>query len=223
MTTFDERFIAWARYLFWAEINKNKLEELFDSTDDSEKISTGDFIAYSSLWYGSLFVVIEGWETLKLKDDTINDLIVEHDDLKTLLRRYRNGVYHFQPKLLDNRFVAFGSSKDNSYLWAKLLHEEFVRYFSDCLAALPGDQVQKSEIKESIKGTIGWIPEYTFTDHIRSLSHLIQEAEAMIKDGEETQTGNELIATIEKTRKLLQASTSDHDKFLAESRRSIKS
>jgi hypothetical protein len=223
MTAFDENFIAWARYLFWAEINKNKLEELFDSTDDSEKIPTSDFFAYSSLWYGSLFVVIEGWETLKLKDDTINALLVEHDDLKSLLRRYRNGVCHFQPKLLDNRFVAFGSTKHNSYLWAKLLHQEFVRYFSDWLAALPGDQEQKSEIKESIKRIIGWVPENTFNDQIRSLSHLIQESEAMIKDHEETQAGNELKDIIEKTKKLLQESRTNYDKFLAESRKSIKS
>lgn len=215
--------IAWARYLFWAEINKNKLEELFDSTDDSEKIPISDFFAYSSLWYGSLFVVIEGWETLKLKDDTINDLLVEHDELKSLLRRYRNGVYHFQPNLLDNRFVAFGSTKNNSYLWAKLLHEEFVRYFSDWLAALPGDQEQNSEIKETIKRIIGWVPENTFNDEIRSLSHLIQESEAMIKDRKETQADNELKDIIEKTKKLLQESRTNHDKFLAESRKSIKS
>lgn len=222
MTAFDENFIAWGRYLHWAEINKNNLEKLFDSADDSEKIPINDFFTYSSLWYGSLFVVIEGWETLKIKDDIINDLLAEHDNLKSLLRRYRNGVYHFQPKLLDNRFIAFGQTKDNSYLWAKLLHEEFVRYFSDWLAALPGDQEQKSEIKESIKRIIGWTPEHTFTDHIRSLSDLIQEAEAMIKDREETQAGNELKAAIEKTRELLQESRIGYDKFLTESRRSIK-
>ena len=223
MTAFDENFIAWAIYLHWAEINKNNLEKLFDSADDSGKIPINDFFTYSSLWYGSLFVVIEGWEALKLKDDTINDLLVEHDNLKSLLRRYRNGVYHFQPKLLDNRFIAFGQTRDNSYLWAKLLHEEFVRYFSDWLASLPGDQEQKEEIKETIERIIGWVPENTFNDRIRSLSHLIQVSEVMIKDDEETQAGNEFKDIIEKTKKLLQESKTNHENFLADSRKSIKS
>ncbi len=97
MTNFDEKFIAWGRYLFWAEISKLKLEQLLDSTEDSEKIPTNEFLAYSSLWYGSLFVVIEGWESLKHQDNTINELLTEHEDLK------------ITPQALSQRSVPFST------------------------------------------------------------------------------------------------------------------
>lgn len=223
MTEFNESLVVWGRYLYWAEINKLKLENLFDSTDVLEKIPTSEFLAYSSLWYGSLFVVIEGWEALNLQDNTISQLLSEHQKLKSLLRRYRNGVYHFQPKLLDDRFVAFGKARDNSYLWARLLHEEFVRYFSDWIVSLPGDQTQKEEIKNSIKEIIGWVPENTFNNRIRSLSCLIQASEEMLNDSEGTQESLSFRNFVESTKELIKESKVNCEKYLAESISSIKS
>jgi len=50
--------------------------------------------AFMSHWYGSLYVVIEGWWQLRLTDPKI-DALIASENVK-LLQRYRNGVFHFQ-------------------------------------------------------------------------------------------------------------------------------
>ncbi|MEA1981327.1 MAG: hypothetical protein U9N54_10175 [candidate division Zixibacteria bacterium] len=223
MESYDEKFMCWARYLFWAEICRNRLESLFDSSENSEEISTNEFIAYSSQWYGSLYVVIEGWEKLELNDAMIDKLLIEHENLIELLKRYRNGVFHFQTKLLDNRFIDFWKAKDNSYLWARLLHEEFIRYFSDYLASAPGDSEQKREIKNSIKEVIGWVPEGTFNDRVRALDELLHEAEALInKNGEETPETRDFRRNIDFARQKIIEARNNYDVYLEKNFKSIR-
>jgi hypothetical protein len=47
-----------------------------------------------SYWYAALYVVIEGWRDLGLADATIDALLQSPN--VDLLKRYRNGVFHFQ-------------------------------------------------------------------------------------------------------------------------------
>lgn len=54
---------------------------------------------YMSYWYGGLYVVIEGWQRLKLSDDIIDNLLISSN--VQLLKRYRNGVFHFQKEYID--------------------------------------------------------------------------------------------------------------------------
>jgi hypothetical protein len=71
--------------------------------------------------------VIEGWKELGLKDDKI-DRLLESDYVK-LLRRFRNGVFHFQREYFDGRFYDFIHAGDPAAKWAGDLHDEFSRYF----------------------------------------------------------------------------------------------
>jgi hypothetical protein len=79
------------------------------------------------LWYGMLFVVIEGWQEAKLADAEVDRLLTSPNVL--LLRRFRNGMFHFQkeqwlsPKLSD-----FCGSKD-SVVWVRTLTKELRRFF----------------------------------------------------------------------------------------------
>jgi hypothetical protein len=57
---------------------------------------------YMSYWYGALYVVIEGWRELKLADTGIDNLLESPN--VDLLRKYRNGVFHFQADYNDKRF-----------------------------------------------------------------------------------------------------------------------
>jgi hypothetical protein len=80
------------------------------------------------LWYGTLFVVVEGWQEAKLSDPEIDRLLASPN--VPLLKRFRNGMFHFQsdqwlsPKLSD-----FFDPKNNTVAWVRALTREFRRYF----------------------------------------------------------------------------------------------
>jgi hypothetical protein len=50
-----------------------------------------------------------------------------------LLRRYRNGVFHFQRKYHDEPLIKFVAEGAASADWAAQLHEAFSRWFLDYL------------------------------------------------------------------------------------------
>ena len=118
------------RYYIWANKFRTHFDQIIASAPNLEENpllwfanETGLFLSY---WYAALYVVIEGWQTLGLQDEELNLLLaspnVEH------LRRYRNGVCHFQHKYLDERFLAMMSSRD-SVQWVRSLNSAFGRFF----------------------------------------------------------------------------------------------
>lgn len=210
-----EKIISWGRYLYWADLSKDRFDSLLAAYSSPDEIPNGEYFAYSSQWFAALHVVIEGWSELDLTDPAINRLLSEFDELKSLLRRYRNGVFHFQPHLLDDRFSGFVKSKDNWSLWTRILHDEFVRFFSDWLAGLSSNPQDAEEIKSTIKGTIGWIPQDTFTDKIRGLQALVEESETLLaaSSAENTATTDFRDAT-EKVKTQIIESISGYQQFL---------
>ena len=84
-----------------------------------------------SYWYGALYVVVEGWQELKLTDPVIDGLLRSPN--VDLLRRYRNGVFHFQRKFYDERFWDLMLAGRESVEWVSQLHREFRRYFMSFL------------------------------------------------------------------------------------------
>ncbi len=71
--------------------------------------------------YGLIYVVIEGYRDLKMQDPAIDELLKNTDALDAL-RRFRNGVFHYQkdpisPKLLE--FLTADKTED----WIKTLHK----------------------------------------------------------------------------------------------------
>ncbi len=62
-------------------------------------------------WYGGLFAVTEGWKELGFHDDEIVQLLSQEDKVD-ILRRYRNGAFHFQRSYFDPRFVALWERDD---------------------------------------------------------------------------------------------------------------
>jgi len=60
---------------------------------------------FLSYWYATLYVVVEGWRELKLSDPAVDALLtVPH---LALLKRYRHGVFHFQPDYFYSRYQDF--------------------------------------------------------------------------------------------------------------------
>ncbi len=82
---------------------------------------------YMSYWYGGLYVVIEGWKRLKLVDVAVDQLLESRN--VGLLKRYRHGVFHFQPKYNDKKFLDFIVEGENCVEWIRQLNQEFGRFF----------------------------------------------------------------------------------------------
>jgi hypothetical protein len=118
------------KYFMWADSMKHSYENLLNK-NVQELIPKSRFEAeynlYISYWFGGLYVVTEGWTELKLKDRRIDSLLKSPN--VNLLRRYRNGVFHFQRDYFDERFMGFLRDGLNRIEWVGLLHEEFERFF----------------------------------------------------------------------------------------------
>jgi hypothetical protein len=127
--------LALHRYWLWADFHKKvMLEQGPPVPGDGEHpaVTRGrNFDAISALgfFYASLFVVIEGWRELGLEDEEINGLIASENT--DLLRRFRNGIFHFQPGFDDKRFLGFLDDAEQPVDWARALHAAFARWFQD--------------------------------------------------------------------------------------------
>lgn len=98
--------------------------------------------AYFALWLSLLYVLVEGWEELKLQDPKVGGLIASPN--RELLRRFRNGAFHFQPDYFDARFLEFIDGTNDSAAWAKQLHEAIGEGFLN-RAALAGVPLPNDE------------------------------------------------------------------------------
>jgi hypothetical protein len=86
---------------------------------------------YLSYWYAGLYVVCEGWQELKLSDAQI-DALLQSPHLE-FLKRFRNGVYHYQADYFDKRFMDALVRGEDFDRWAESLTAAFGR----CLDASP--------------------------------------------------------------------------------------
>jgi hypothetical protein len=85
-----------------------------------------DYGVFMFYWYGGLYVVIEGYYQLHLKDPKIDALLASPN--VDLLKRCRNGVFHFQKDYLDDRLLGC-MQQDNSVKWVRQLTESFSQFF----------------------------------------------------------------------------------------------
>ena len=126
----NSELITLHRYYIWANKFRLRFDEVVEKFSAPQADSliwfaddTGLFLSY---WYSALYVVIEGWQELRCEDSEVDALLasanVQH------LKRYRNGVCHFQRSYLDNRFLELTASP-NSVQWVRSLHEAFGRFF----------------------------------------------------------------------------------------------
>lgn len=83
---------------------------------------------FMSYWYGSLYVVIEGWKELEFSDPVIDLLLL--DPKVKQLRLYRNGTFHFQKNYWDHRFKNF-IAEEGAAVWVRKVTLELGRWFLD--------------------------------------------------------------------------------------------
>lgn len=102
-------------------------------------IGSGIFMSY---WYGSLYVVIEGWRQLQLTDPKI-DLLLLSSNVR-FLKKYRDGVFHFQRNYFDDRFLGFIKA-GHSVEWVRTIHSELGEYFRREIPQLHGRADHESQ------------------------------------------------------------------------------
>ncbi|MDJ0625261.1 MAG: hypothetical protein QNJ31_02705 [Candidatus Caenarcaniphilales bacterium] len=73
------------------------------------------------VFYSLLYVVIEGYQELKLQDAKVNQLLEKKHHVEAL-RRLRNSTFHYQNEPFPEKSIVFLENK-NSEHWVHDLHE----------------------------------------------------------------------------------------------------
>lgn len=130
--------LALHRYYIWA----NRLRDHFDIAiaasrliDQQESTFADDQGLFLSHWYAALYVVVEGWQELKLADTEIDALLSSPNI--DLLHRFRNGVCHYQRNYSDPRFLDLMQAQ-GVVPWVRQLNMTFGRYFLQNLTSKAG-------------------------------------------------------------------------------------
>jgi len=82
--------------------------------------------------------VIEGYEKIGIADPTIDKLLLNKKN-REILRRYRNGVYHFQPDIFDDREVDLMTSAHEVLPWLDELRLAFTKFIDKWYETHNGD------------------------------------------------------------------------------------
>ena len=79
------------------------------------------------VWYSLIYVVVEGYIELELRDEELDKLLA-NEELVGSLRRFRNSVFHYQPELIPKKHVEFLKSEGSEH-WMRALNRAFDRFF----------------------------------------------------------------------------------------------
>lgn len=175
----SEAFFAWGRYLHWADLMRRDWDAYMEK-HGSEKNGYSEWLAVFCYWGASLYVVTEGWETAKFQDPIINALL-GISDYKDVLRRLRNGTFHYQPSIISPKLIGLFRSEE-TILWLHTLHEEFCRYLRDFVetversALLTPEKIQ--EWRDDFSNLVGWLPLRPGERELRKLRKTCDEIEA---------------------------------------------
>ena len=96
--------------------------------------------------YSALYVVIEAWKNLGLKDRKIEALI--DSPFIDRLRRFRNATFHYQNDIISLKHLElFGTEEEKTEVWMRQLYSELSRFFTENTMPLPEDIRKSSKTK----------------------------------------------------------------------------
>src|ERR1019366_3727804 len=123
------RVITLDRYFMWCRFQRDHYKEIKVTweTDFFDSMEMQHAFMCLSYWYAGLYVVCEGWQELKLSDSEIDKLLAS--PYLDVLRRYRNGVFHFQQDYFDKRLKEAIKLGQDFHCWVEELMSNFQRYF----------------------------------------------------------------------------------------------
>jgi len=140
----DMHLASLHRYFIWANRFREHFEKailtLEDSESSVESTWADDYGLFMAHWYGALYVVVEGWKELGLKDLVIDGLL-ESSNVE-LLKRFRNGAFHFQKEYFDSRFTNFWNDSKQTVPWVRQLNSAFSQFFLKEMDSRAGLNIQ---------------------------------------------------------------------------------
>lgn len=98
---------------------------------------------YLAMWQATLYVLIEGWTTLGLKDDSI-DRLIESPNVAAL-KEHRHGTFHYQFNLVPKKCRELLRS-ETVVEWTHALSDSYHRYFQ---SVTQSDDFREHVIKET--------------------------------------------------------------------------
>jgi hypothetical protein len=141
MVATPAEIMALHRYFIWQdEMRKHffkRLHELAGRRINEAGHPDIELFMYMSYWYAGLYVVVEGWRELGLQDEEI-DALLDSPNVE-LLKRYRNGVFHFQRSYYDVRFFELLSDGEDVVEWVNELVGAFSRYLLGAISSGDGE------------------------------------------------------------------------------------
>jgi hypothetical protein len=136
--------MALQRYFLWADRMREHLEKLIAGGPPRDGLEAAMVLyshPYMSYFYGGMYVLIEGWRELGLADPEIDELL--NSPNVELLRRHRNGAFHFQKDYFDDRFIGFVEAEDSA-AWIRALGNAFSRWFQEFPKRLSRENSERS-------------------------------------------------------------------------------
>ncbi|MFJ1510292.1 hypothetical protein [Cellulosimicrobium funkei] len=104
----------------------------------ADDVAMLDTTAAMSLWYATLYVVIEGWRDAGLSDPSVDALL--KDDLTDRLRVFRNQTFHYQKTYDNPRLLEFLGTGDEAAArvtaWVQQTHNELGRAIVEAISRL---------------------------------------------------------------------------------------
>jgi hypothetical protein len=80
-----------------------------------------------SVWYSLLYVVVEGFQSLQLHDESVDQLLSQEPYISAL-RRFRNGTFHCQEETIPKKLLEFVAAPE-SERWIKKLNAALNSFF----------------------------------------------------------------------------------------------
>jgi hypothetical protein len=147
----DEGKRRLAEYWLRAELMHACMQELRDSFGDDYEamLAAGywiDFKTYISYWLSGLFVVVEGFNKLKINNSSVRRLFKEN---LGYLKEIRHETYHFVPKFARSVEILAHLN------WAEELHSTIGTYIREYISEGIQIEVRLSKAKSLRSGRVG--------------------------------------------------------------------
>jgi hypothetical protein len=187
----QEQLFAWLRYLYWADLAYRQWDQFAEGAQINDKwIDWWGFFARMSHFYAAEYVVIEGWRETGFTDAVIDEALNRWPDILDLLRRYRNGVYHYQPKLIEQRFMGLLKEQESAMFFIRYLHSEFCRYYWSYINTFPCSPEQRCELRKIVLTVVGWLPDDLIEEKSSRLCKIADEAYRLVQEDDSLQAKN---------------------------------
>ncbi|WP_215845082.1 hypothetical protein [Candidatus Pantoea bituminis] len=79
-----------------------------------------------STWYSLLYVVVDCWIDLRMKDDEI-DFLLSNKKMVEGLRQFHHAISHYQGDPMDSELMTF-LEQEESEVWVRKTHQAFKNY-----------------------------------------------------------------------------------------------